>query len=327
MHGGGWALQSNKAPFFSIVIPLFNKEKFIERALRSVLRQSYSDFEILVVDDASTDRSLEKVLVFDDSRVRLVRHMENQGVSAARNTGIANGCGNWIAFLDADDEWKPDFLYVVSRSILSLGGVETVYTLSLQMFGNTRLNPRNYDLGREATVVDYLRLASAGGPEMNSSCTAVSADVFSRIGDFPVGIGLGEDTDMWLRIAWTCSIGLVPQELAVIHAEASGRKALGIHEWNPYWLTTYKEWRRAGHIPQDKLPGCRRYYNWFVLNRSIQCSKDGQRVRGFVGLLRLRGVEIGIGLLLRALVFLSFPGFVLELIRRTRRIFLTVELN
>lgn len=93
----------------SIVIPLYNKEPIIEKTMMSVLSQDYSDFEVVVVDDGSTDNSVEKIEAIHDSRIRLIRQ-ENGGPSKARNTGVKNAKGEWVLFLDADDELEPNSL-------------------------------------------------------------------------------------------------------------------------------------------------------------------------------------------------------------------------
>ena len=91
----------------SVVIPCYNGEAFIGEAIVSVLSQSYGDFEVIVVDDGSSDGSTEKVRSFEDSRVRLIEHEENKGIAAARNTGIKEAHGEFVAFLDQDDLWYP----------------------------------------------------------------------------------------------------------------------------------------------------------------------------------------------------------------------------
>ena len=93
----------------SVVIPLYNKEKSIASTLRTVLNQTFSDYEIVIVNDGSTDGSVEEIEKVQDDRIRLV-HQPNAGVSAARNRGIEEAKGELNAFLDADDEWKPDYL-------------------------------------------------------------------------------------------------------------------------------------------------------------------------------------------------------------------------
>lgn len=90
--------------FFSIIIPLYNRERQIVQCLNSVLSQDFSQFEVIVVDDGSTDGSVGAVLAYDDARVRLIRHPVNRGVCPARNTGVAEAKGAWVIFLDSDDE-------------------------------------------------------------------------------------------------------------------------------------------------------------------------------------------------------------------------------
>lgn len=96
----------------SVIIPAYNREKLIERALRSVLSQTYTDLEAIVVDDGSQDNTSRKVLAMcnQDSRISLIKHNTNLGAQSARNTGIRAAKGKWIAFLDSDDEWLPDSL-------------------------------------------------------------------------------------------------------------------------------------------------------------------------------------------------------------------------
>ena len=101
----------------SVVIPLYNKEHQISETLRSVLEQTFQDFEVVIVDDGSTDKSAEEALKIRDPRIRLVRQ-ENAGVSAARNRGVEEARFDLVAFLDADDLWKPEYLqtqYDLSR--------------------------------------------------------------------------------------------------------------------------------------------------------------------------------------------------------------------
>jgi len=106
---------------FSIVIPLYNKEDTIERAITSILNQTYSRYEIIVVDDGSTDLSYKKVLQINDPRISIIKQ-RNQGVSSARNKGINFSSGVLVAFLDADDEWLPTHLETIINCIQSIMG-------------------------------------------------------------------------------------------------------------------------------------------------------------------------------------------------------------
>ena len=99
-------------PSVSVIIPTYNYGRFIERAVNSVLSQSYQDYEIIIIDDGSTDDTKNRVVVkYHDERIIYIRHDMNRGPSAARNTGIKSSKGEFIAFLDSDDEWEPDKLY------------------------------------------------------------------------------------------------------------------------------------------------------------------------------------------------------------------------
>src|SRR5262245_48882666 len=97
-------------PKISVIIPTHDRAHFLPGAIFSVLNQTFQDFEIIVVDDASNDNTSEVVAAFNDERIRLLRHETNKGGSAARNTGILNAQCDYIAFLDDDDEWLPDKL-------------------------------------------------------------------------------------------------------------------------------------------------------------------------------------------------------------------------
>ena len=105
-------------PFFSVIVPVYNKEKFVSRAIESVLSQEFSDFELIVVCDPSTDNSNAKVAMFRDERMQVFhREQPGPGGYAARNMGIQNARADWICFLDADDEWLPTHL-IASKKII-----------------------------------------------------------------------------------------------------------------------------------------------------------------------------------------------------------------
>lgn len=112
-------------PFISVVIPLYNKEKSIAQSLKSVLDQTYTNFEIVVVDDGSTDKSVEEVRSIGDDRIQLLGQ-SNAGPSKARNTGVKNSKGNWIVFLDADDELLPDALSIFAEIIVEHQDVDII---------------------------------------------------------------------------------------------------------------------------------------------------------------------------------------------------------
>jgi hypothetical protein len=188
----------------SVVIPLYNKEKTVARALRSVLQQTYQDFEIVVVNDGSTDGSVAAVQGFNDRRIRLI-HQSNAGVSAARNRGIQEVKSNTIAFLDADDEWKPWFAVTVSelrKDYPEAAVWATNYEFALP--GGPRWATRLLGLPKgdwRGVIPDYFLVAARSHPPVNSSSVSVAREAIDSIGRFPVGVRSGEDLLTWARLA------------------------------------------------------------------------------------------------------------------------------
>lgn len=127
-------------PTISVVIPLYNKEREVARAVRSVLAQRRQPLELIVVDDGSTDRSAAEVAAFRDPLVRLIRQ-PNGGVCAARNRGIAEARGEYVALLDADDEWEPGFLSEIVSLITRYPGCG-IYCTAFHILGRKGSSPR-----------------------------------------------------------------------------------------------------------------------------------------------------------------------------------------
>ncbi|MFB3918323.1 MAG: glycosyltransferase family 2 protein [Terriglobales bacterium] len=209
-------------PRFSVVIPLYNKAAEVERAIRSVLRQSERDFELIVVNDGSTDGSAYVVESIHDGRLRIV-HQSNAGVSAARNRGIAEATGEVVAFLDADDEWMPHFLSLVSeleRQFPEAGAVATCFLIDKGpgLVHRARVTgvPEHPWRG---LLHDYFGTRNT----LWSSCVAIRKTVFETTGLFRNGLRMGEDLDMWFRIAAYADIAYTTEVAAVWHWTASNR--------------------------------------------------------------------------------------------------------
>lgn len=187
----------------SVIIPLYNKETGIATALRSVLSQTYQEFEIVVVDDGSTDSSVAVVETFDDARIRLIRQ-QNAGVSAARNRGIAEAKGEYVAFLDADDEWMPDFLAEIRALQEAYPECRAQATAYINNFQGNKKNiiqkkiPFKEQCG---ILINYFEVASCSHPPVWTSAVCIERKLLQEIGGFPVGIKSGEDLLTWARIA------------------------------------------------------------------------------------------------------------------------------
>jgi len=130
-------------PFFSVIVPLYNKEQYVVRALNSILNQTFTDFEILVINDCCTDKSVELVKQLNCSKIKIINHTENKGLSATRNTGIKNSKSNYITYLDADDEWKPTFLSSILYLIQNFKEASIFGTNYEEIWGETIKIPSN----------------------------------------------------------------------------------------------------------------------------------------------------------------------------------------
>lgn len=188
-------------PKYSVVIAVYNKEKYIANTLQSVLDQSYDDFEIVVVNDGSTDQSDSIIRSFKDPRISYYPQ-ENQGAGAARNTAIEKANCEWIALLDADDRWYPNFLQEIDDLMVKYPK-EAVFStgVAIEKSGTTIIP--NYSIENlkenEIRVVDFFE-SSYIHSLLTSSSTVLKADVFKEVGLYNPSIKSGQDTDLWVRI-------------------------------------------------------------------------------------------------------------------------------
>lgn len=174
----------------------------INRALNSILTQTFKDFEIIVVDDGSTDNSVKQVEKFNDPRLRLVRQ-KNAGVSAARNKGIIEADSDYIGFLDADDAWETTFLETINDLINKYplaGAYSTAYGFVKEDGTVIPARDNIFFKGKNDGIVHYFK-ESLKIPLISASSVVIPKHVFENIGGFPIGITRGEDLDMWCRIA------------------------------------------------------------------------------------------------------------------------------
>jgi hypothetical protein len=189
----------------SVVIPVYNEAAVLPRALTSVFAQTVAPAEIIVVDDGSTDDSAAIARTFGE-RVRLVQQ-SNAGVSAARNRGIAECRSELVAFLDADDEWLPEFLENMLRLVHVHPDCSMYCARYTRRFADgadvpcvIRGLPDNSPRW-SGVLPDYFRIASASDPPVCSSAVVVRRELLLAVGGFPAGIAVGEDLLTWARLA------------------------------------------------------------------------------------------------------------------------------
>lgn len=179
---------------FSVIIPLYNKATYICRAIDSVLQQSYRDFEIIVVNDGSTDGGDQLVEEKYGNQVQLI-HQSNQGVSAARNSGISEAKGEFIAFLDADDYWHMDFLACMEKVIEKYpdaGILGSTYITEGELIDERVISP-------DIRILDHYFQTASYNTWYTSSSTVIKKDFFKHNQGFKPHLTKGEDLDVWFR--------------------------------------------------------------------------------------------------------------------------------
>ncbi|PNQ73727.1 glycosyltransferase family 2 protein [Hanstruepera neustonica] len=200
---------------FSIIIPLYNKANHIAQTLRSVLNQTFTDFEIIIVNDGSTDNSLEIAKSFKDSRINIFT-TENHGVSAARNFGIEKATANYIAFLDADDFWEETFLEAIS-SLIALHTNEHVFATALNIVMANQTYPapyKNIDLTPNGIGILNYFTSSIGHSILHCANSVFSKNAIKDIGFFDESLKTNEDTDYWIRTGFKYPVVFINSHLA-----------------------------------------------------------------------------------------------------------------
>lgn len=273
----------------SIVIPLYNKQDSIQSTLESVLNQTYTNYEIVLVDDGSTDNSLEiaKNILQTKSEVKIVSQ-KNSGVSAARNTGIRNSKYDYIAFLDADDLWKINYLEEQVKLIeeypeAAMWGTAWDDILN----GETKVNNYNIEADFRGIVHNYWKNKLY---LFWTSSLVVHKSAFTNIGFFDERITHGEDLDMWYRIILNYPVVFYNQALALYKQDSENRamhKKIPIKSYLPYYIDKYDHYRASNkefryYFDRECLY---RLYP-YVLNREEK--EDVKRILGFIDMTKFK---------------------------------------
>ena len=222
---------TDKAPLVSVVIPTYNRSAFVAKAVDSVLHQIFTDYELIVVDDGSTDNTKDTLNKYGD-RITYI-YQNNSGVSVARNSGITSARGKWLAFLDSDDEWKPNYLTEqISRA-------NKVTRLSMQS-ANCLFTARNGDSQTYFEInnaiaafrgMDYLFIERpfsfvvTHGPWQVGS-TIFLRDAITKAGLFDTNIAISEDFDFMARVSLQGPFGMINKELVNIYRRNESTECL-----------------------------------------------------------------------------------------------------
>ena len=235
---------------FSIIIPLFNKAPYVAKTIQSVLNQTYTGYELVIVDDGSIDDSsvIARQIIKGHANCRLIRQ-ENAGVSVARNNGVAASQGEYLCFLDADDWWESTFLEEMSKLIEEFpeaGIYGTNYTIVNETKRKTRIAKIGVEEGFEKGYINYCQAyAKTMYMPLTSISVAIPRKVFEEMQGFPPGIKLGEDFLLWVRIALKYKVAFLNKPLAYYNqdVDAENRGVGRLHKpeehmlWNVGFLS------------------------------------------------------------------------------------------
>lgn len=298
-------------PFFSVVIPLYNKENYVAESLRSVFSQTFADFEVIVVNDGSADSSASIARGFTDKRLQVVDHAANKGLNAARNTGIRKAAANHIAFLDADDVWKPNFLETIAALIAAYPEAGLFATNYAEEYPNGRLVTVRHHValgeGRSGIVSDYYTAALAQ-PILWYGSSVVKKEVFEQAGPFDETITLWEDVDFNIRANMVakmafhneiCAIYRVFTENQIMNSPVTGKRIPDFDSYEGFAKTH---------------PSAKRYLdvNRYILAIRFKLAGDRQTYKRLA-----RGIDRK-NLTARQKLLLSLPVFAVRFLKKVK---------
>lgn len=283
---------------FSIVIPLYNKCNSIGNTLQSVLVQTHRDFELIIIDDGSTDGSAEAAANFHDDRIRLLRQT-NAGVSAARNKGMEEARNECIAFLDGDDFWEPVFLAEMAELVTSFPHA-VMYGCAYDKKEKGHPTPVDFFLpdGFRGLVHNYFEHARKNHL-FCSSAVVLKKSAIDKAGFFDERISIGEDLDYWFRVACHYPVAFFNKVLAHYNTGAENRAMANPQPFEKNILAhtaKYKHLERA-----HTAFAC--YINWFRIRKLHElfftCNADKEALDQYFSLIDTSAQSIKHKILMR----------------------------
>jgi glycosyltransferase involved in cell wall biosynthesis len=254
------------SPNVSVIIPLYNKGPYITRAIKSVLDQTVQDFEIIVMDGNSTDEGPEFVKKNSDPRIHFYIQ-KGSGVSTARNQGVEKSQSDFIAFLDADDEWMPNHLEILLKlkERFPDAGIYSTSYQTCQIDG--KLAYSHYktipNSAFEGLLPNYFESAALGEIPVWTSVVGIFKDVFFETGGFHPSVSMGEDLDLWAKIALKYPVAFSSDISAIYHTGASNRACDPTHSIHKMeeqaCVKNAKKAIADGIVPKKMLSSLKKY--------------------------------------------------------------------
>jgi glycosyltransferase involved in cell wall biosynthesis len=255
-------------PVVSVVIPTFNRRPMVGEAVESVLAQTYGDFELIVVDDGSTDDTGCELAKFGD-RLRYFA-TENRGAAAARNFGVRQARGRYVAFLDSDDLWRPRKLQVQVGYMEERPEIKVCQTEEIWIRNGVRVNPKA--VHRKPSGDIFLR--SLERCLVSPSAVLLTRELFKELGGFDESFPVCEDYDLWLRLAVKYPVPLIAEPLVIKRGGHADQLSSSVWGMDRYRILALQKLLRAG------IGGERRAAALAVLRRKVAILAGGARKRG-----------------------------------------------
>jgi glycosyltransferase involved in cell wall biosynthesis len=232
-----WKRKNMATPFFTVIIPAYNRANLLREAIQSVFDQTFKDFELIVVDDYSTDHTAETVCSFEDERVHYVVNDHSKGVAGARNAGIFRAQGEWIAFLDADDVWLPEKLKRLFEKIQKVDAeIGLIYTGHVIYDFDKKQEGYVFVPVKEGWIQNDLLYQNCIG---TFSGVAINAKLLKAVGGCDERFLYYEDNDLYVRIAGIAKVSLIEEKLSYVRVSNDDRLAfkfeIRLHAYQMFW--------------------------------------------------------------------------------------------
>jgi len=254
-------------PLVSVIIPTYNRWPMVGEAIESVLNQTFCDFELIVVDDGSTDDTLRGLEKYGPD-IRLLAQSK-AGVSAARNSGVSAARGRYLAFLDSDDLWRRKKLEIQTLFMTQNADVEISQTEEIWLRNGIRVNPK----ARHRKPSGNIFRESLEFCLVSPSAVMMTRELFERIGGFDESLPVCEDYDLWLRIAVDHRVPLIPSSLIVKRGGHADQLSHSVWGMDRYRVQALQKLLRSG------LHGEKRAWTLDALKRKVSVLSQGARKR------------------------------------------------
>jgi len=259
----------------SVIIPTFNRAHKIARAVASVLYQSFTDYDILVVDDGSEDATSEALKPFH-SRIKSITHSKNLGVSAARNTGIRESHSPLIAFLDSDDYWLPDKLACQVSFFSKHPEAVACQTEERWIRRGVRVNPMKKHFKPSGEVFEpSLKLCV-----VSPSAVVVKRSLLEEVGVFDEDFPVCEDYDLWLRIAWKYPIWLISEPLVIKEGGAPDQLSRSVEGMDRYRIRAIAGIINSGRLSEKQTEAAIKELRFKCRVYGVGCLRRGKKEEG-----------------------------------------------